>query len=148
MRCRSDISIATRRSSDFVAELDVGVARDPERMLREHVHAGEQRVEVRGDDLLQRHVARAVGHGHEPGEQRRHLHPGEALFAAGAVAHRHCEVERQVRDVRERVRGVDRERREHREDAIVEHAGELVLGLGLEIGPGGERHPGLLQRGR
>ncbi len=36
------------------------------------------------------------------------------------VAHHRREVERQVRDVRERVRGVDRQRGEHREDALVE----------------------------
>ena len=66
----------------LVAELDVGVARDAERVVREHLHAGEQRVEVRGDDLLERHEARAVGNADEAREQRRHLHPREPLLAA------------------------------------------------------------------
>ncbi len=44
----------------LVAELDVGVARDPERILREHLHAREQRVEVRRDHLFEGDVARAA----------------------------------------------------------------------------------------
>ena len=42
-------------------------------------------------------------------------------LAGRRVAHDDGEVQRQVGDVRERVRGVDGERREHREDAVVEH---------------------------
>ena len=61
------------------------------------------------------------------GQQRRHLHAREALLAARGVAHDDREVQRQVRDVRERVRGVDRERREHREDAVLEHRGRAGL---------------------
>ena len=108
---------------------------DAERVLREHFHPGEQRVEVRGDDLLERHVPRAVGDADEAGEQRRHLDPGEPLLAARLVAHDDREVERQVRDVGERVRGVDGERCEHREDPVVEHAGELRLRVGVELVP-------------
>ena len=105
-----------------VGELEVGVAGDAERVVLEHLHAGEQRVEVRGDHLLERDEARAAGHRDEAGEQRRHLDAREALLAGARVAHDDREVEREARDVRERVRGVDRERREHREDAVVELA--------------------------
>ena len=56
----------------------------------------------------------------EPWEQRRHLHPGEPLVAARRVAHGDGQVEREVRDVGERVGGVDRERGEHREDRLGE----------------------------
>ena len=45
----------------FVLELEVGVAGDPERVVREDLHAGEQRVEVGRDDLLERHEPLAVG---------------------------------------------------------------------------------------
>ena len=132
----------------LVAELDVGVARDAERVLREHFHPGEQRIEVRGDHLLERHVVRAVGDGDEAGEEGRHLDPGEAFFAARAVAHDDGQVEREVRDVRERVRGVDGERREHREDAVVEDACELRPSVGVELVPRRERDARLLERGR
>ena len=54
------------RVAGLVAELDVGVARDAERVLREHFHAGEQRVEMGGDDLLER-----VGRSHRPVELAR-----------------------------------------------------------------------------
>ena len=45
----------------LVLELEVGVAGDAERVVREDLHAREQRVEVRGDDLLERDEALAVG---------------------------------------------------------------------------------------
>ena len=38
----------------FVGQLEVGVARDAERVVREDLHPREQRVEMRGDDLLER----------------------------------------------------------------------------------------------
>ena len=43
-----------------VGELEVGVAGDAERVVLEHFHAGEERVEVRGDHLLERDEARAA----------------------------------------------------------------------------------------
>ena len=86
---------------------------------------GEQRVEVRGDHLLERDEARARRHRDEAREERRHLDAREPLLAGAGVAHDDREVERQARDVRERVRGVDGERREHREDPVVELAREL-----------------------
>ena len=45
-----------------------------------------------------------------------HLDPGEALHLVVGVAHQHGEVERQAGDVGERVRRVDGQRGEHRED--------------------------------
>ncbi len=46
------------------------------------------------------------------------------------------------------MRGIDRERRQDREDPVVEDPGELRLRLGVEIGPRGEREADLLERGR
>ena len=122
----------------FVLELEVGVARDPERVVREHLHAREQRVELRRDHLLEQHEALAVGERDEAGEQRRHLDPREALVAARRVAHGDREVERQVRDVGERVRGVDRERGEHREDRLGEELVEVGAVVVGELVPVGE----------
>ena len=71
------------------------------------------------------------------GERRRtrgssggHLHAREPLVAARRVAHGDREVQRQVRDVGERVRGVDRQRREHREDRV----GEQLVEVGAIVG--------------
>ena len=65
----------------FVGELEVGVARDAEDVVAEHLHAGEQRVEMRRDHLLERHEALAVGEGDEPRQERRNLHAREAVLA-------------------------------------------------------------------
>ena len=81
---------------------------------------GNNRSQVRGDHGLERDEPLAVGERDEPREQRRHLHAREPAHAGHRVAHHRREVERQVRDVRERVRGVDRQRGQHREDALVE----------------------------
>ena len=45
----------------FVLELEVGVAGDAEHLVIEDLHAREQRVELRGDDLLERDEALGVG---------------------------------------------------------------------------------------
>ena len=101
-------------------DLEVGVARQAERVVRDELHAREQPVQVRGDHGLERDEPLAVGERDEPREQRRHLHAREPAHARHRVAHHRREVEGQVRDVRERVRGVDRQRGQHREDALVE----------------------------
>ena len=72
----------------LLLEREVGVAGDPEGEGLHDLHAREQLVEVGGDDLLERHEALAVGHDHEAGQQRRHLHPGEAALVVDGVAQR------------------------------------------------------------
>ena len=58
------------------------------------------------------------------------LHAREVLLAGVWVFDGHGQVERQPRDVRERVSGVNRKGREHREDVgAVELAQALLLGL-------------------
>ena len=58
----------------FVFKLEVGVAGDAERMVRDDVHPGKQAVEVCGDDLLDRDEARVISEGNEARQHRRHLH--------------------------------------------------------------------------
>ncbi len=72
----------------------------------DHVHAREQLVEVVRDDLLEEEPL-AVGHDDEPGQQRRHLDPGEAALVGGRVDD--AQVERQAGDAGEGGR-VDRQR--------------------------------------
>ena len=42
----------------LVGDVEVGVARDPEEVVGDDLHAGEERVEMAGDDVLERHERR------------------------------------------------------------------------------------------
>jgi len=130
----------------FVGELEVGVARDPERVVTEHLHAREQCGQVRGDQLLQRHEPRASGQRDEAGQQRRDLYPREALLAGRGIAYLHREVQREVRDVREGVRGVDCKGREDGKNAVVELAGQHCLLVRFEFIPVREGNADLVER--
>ena len=102
---------------------DVLVAREAEGVVIEDLHAGEEVVEVVRDQLLERQVAHGVAVARdvdEAREHRRHLEARELLAAGLGVADADREVEREARDVGERVRGVDRERHQHREDLGLE----------------------------
>ena len=73
------------------------------------------------------------GHVHQARHVVGHLDPGEPLGAALRIAHGDREVEREPGDVGERVRGVDRERGEHREDLgeeVLREPAALVVGRG------------------
>ena len=83
---------------------------------------------------------------HEAGQHRRHLEPRELLAARPGVADADREVEREARDVRERVRGVDGERHQHREDLRLEVLGEPGALVVLELVPRDDLDAGLGQR--
>ena len=74
--------------------------------------------------------ARELARGMRRGEHRRHLDDAEPRLVPLVLAREHdAEVEALVAHVRERVPGVDRDRREDREDLVVEalvEGGELV----------------------
>ena len=109
---------------------EVGVAGDAEGVVLDDLHAGEQDRELVLDDLLERHETVTVREREEAWEQRRHLDPREAAVPGAGVEHVHAQVQRQVRDVREGVRGVDGQRRQHREDALLEDLLDM-LAIGL-----------------
>jgi hypothetical protein len=95
------------------------------------LHAREQRVEVLGDQVLERHERLAVADRHEARQHLlRHLHARERLQPADRVAHDDAEREREVGDVGERPSQPDRQRRQDREDlaaeALVERRSLLV----------------------
>ena len=115
-------------------DLQVLVAGDPEGVGVEHLHAREQSLEVLADDVLQRDEP-LVAERHEALEDRRDLDPREVLGAGLGVAHDDREVEREPGDVGERVRRVDGERGQHREDPVLEEPlGHLLL-VAVEVGP-------------
>ena len=108
---------------------DVGVARDPEQVGLEDLHAPEQLVEVGLDDLVEEHELVALDR-EQARQAGRDLDPGEADLAGVRVPQADRDRERQRADVRERVARVHGERREHREDLVVEAAPEVLVVLG------------------
>ena len=108
---------------------------------------GNSVVELGRDELFEQHEALRVGELEEAGEQRRDLDAGEALLAGRRVAHGDGQVQRQVRDVGERVGGIDGERREHGEDVLREQVVEVGAVVGGQIVPLGETDAALVERG-
>ena len=106
--------------------------------MRAGDHAGEQHVEMGCDDLLEGHETPTVGHGDEAREKVGDLHAGEALLADHRIVDHHGKVQREIGDVREGVAGIDGERREHGEDARLEHGREERPIVIVEIGETGE----------
>ena len=107
---------------------EVGVAGHPEEVVLDDLHAREERVQVGGDDLLQQHVG-AHADLHQARQDRGHLDAREVALAGLRVAHGHRQRERQVADVREGMAGVDRQRRQDREDLVHEPPPQLELAL-------------------
>ena len=125
----------------FVLDGQVCVPSDAERDAVVDLHAGEELLQVGADHLLQGHEPLAVGQHDEPGQQRRHLDPGEAALRGARVPDDHTEVEREGGDVREGVAGVDRQWGQHGEDATLELVGQPDPVLVVELGPAGEPDP-------
>ena len=132
----------------LVGDREVGVAGDAEVAVVDHLGAGEERVEVGGDRLLQRHEGlAAVAHRQEAAEQLlRHLDAGDDLGAALGIAQQHAEAEREIGDVGEGTAEADHQRRQRREDLLVEARVDfppLLLGRRVERD---DADPVLLQR--
>ena len=107
---------------------DVGVAGHPEQVRLDDLHAPEQLVQVRLDDLVEEDELVAPDR-EQAGEQGRDLDPGEAVLARLRVQQPDGDREAERGDVRERVPRVDGERREDREDLVVEPAAERLVVL-------------------
>ncbi len=83
-----------------------------------------------------------IGQGHQAGQERGDLDPGDPLLSGLRSLDPHHQVQRQVRDVGEGVARVDRHRGEDGEDAAHEEVAEVsAVGLGQRV-PVGQRHPG------
>ncbi len=106
--------------------------------MAEHVHAGEQRVQVLRHDVFERHEL-LVTDRHEARQRRRDLDPREVFVAAARVTDDDGEVEGQPRDVRERVRRVHRQRGQDRVDAGAVEEAELLLLVSVELVPPQDR---------
>ncbi len=104
--------------SFLLLQLEVRVSGETERRVADDLHAGEEDLQVRGDDLLDRDEPLAIRHLDEPRQQWRDLHAGETPLSARGVTNEGREVEREGGDVGERVRGVDGQRGQYREDPL------------------------------
>ena len=119
-------------------DLDVCVAGHAERVDGDDREPREEQVDVGCDQVLEEDELPAVRgrlgrHLDQPGEDAdRDLEPGEPLAAPG-VPDRDREVEREVRDERERVGGVERERRQGRKDLVLEEPAHPRLALRREL---------------
>ena len=147
-------------------DLEVAVAGDAERIGVDDLETGEQPVEVGGDHLLDpdqrgrarrrrprhRRRARAVGggvvlHQQQAREVRRHLESSE-LLAGVAVAHHHRQVDAAIGDVRERMAGVEGERREDGEQLGLETAAQRGLLRVVELAVADDADAALGQAGQ
>ena len=83
------------------------------------LHPGEERVEVRLDDLVEEDEPRRPDL-EQARQDLRDLDPGEAAFAGLRIAQADRDREAERRDVRERVARVDGQRGQDREDLVEE----------------------------
>ena len=93
--------------------VEVAVARDPERKVTHDLHPREQRLQVQGDHIFERHVSLAFDQRDEARQHGRDLDPREPLLLALRIANHDGEVERQMGDIRKRMSRIDGQRREH-----------------------------------
>ena len=100
-------------------EGQVGVAGHPEEVVLDDLHAGEQRVQVGLDDLVDEHEMGRF-HLQEARQDLGHFDPREVGLARLWIAQADRDRKAQGRDVREGMAGVHRERREDREDLVEE----------------------------
>ena len=138
-----------RREQVFGVAVDVvevAVTRHPERVMADDLHPREERLQVQRDQVFERQVALAPLlrkiERDEAREHRRHLDSRESLLLLLRVAHEDREVQREVRDVRKRMAGVDRERGQHREDLLPEDAVQLGELLATHLLAAHQRDPG------
>ena len=108
---------------------EVGVAGDPEEVALDDLHAHEQVGQVGLDDLVDGHERRRLDV-EQARQDLRHLDPGEHALAGVRIAQPDGDRQAERRDVRERVPGIDRERREDREDLVEEALAQRVVMLG------------------
>ena len=114
-----------------VRHLEVGVTGDAEEHALGDLHPGEERRQEVRDHRLERHEPRSGVD--EPVEPFRHLDAGEPLLGAVRIDGEHAQREREPGDVRKRLPGPDRERRQHRVDVPREHGLEALQLLGRAL---------------
>src|SRR5216683_369304 len=119
----------------FFVALGVGVARNTEKLARSYVDSREQEVEVVGDDVFERDEPVALADSEKSLNPRADgdLHPRQRRVAVAGSPDRDQQVQRKVRDKGKRMRGIDRERRDQREDIVEIGFTQSGLLLGTQV---------------
>ena len=125
----------------FFVHEQFGITRHPELVTARDLHAREQIVDMRVDDRRQEHeIVRPAGdfarQRDKPRQRARRLHHGHAAAAAEGVAplEGNDEVQALVEDARERMRRVEPERTQHRQQLMLEIVPHPRLLLGVPFG--------------
>ena len=116
--------------------LGVGVARHAEKLVRVDQHRGKQQIEIVRDDVLEPDEIILIADPEKArdAEPDRHFHPCHQRVRVVLVARRDQQVERQVRDERERMRRIHRLRRHQRENVLVVVLANRLALVGREAG--------------
>ena len=128
---QQDLEFADKVFGLFL-DLDVAVADDAQHAAALRDAVREQRIEEERDDVFERDEAAAVGRGRQLDEafdMGRDRHERAQAQAIGLAVQREADGEALVRQERERVRRIDGERRQDREDAL-EEAGAQPVAIG------------------
>ena len=129
-------------------DLEVGVAGNPEGVRGDDLEPRKEQVQIGRHDLLEPHEvgrfrlaqteARVLTglvlarDAHQPAKDLRHLDASEA-GAVDLVVDRHRQIDAQVRDVREGMARIERQRRQRRVDLALEMAAQELALLALEL---------------
>jgi len=110
----------------LVVERQVGVAGDAEDVRVLDLHASKQPVQVRAHHVLDEDQPIRCFQREEPRQSRRELDPCESPFTRERVPHHHRQIQGEIRDVREWMRRIDRQRREDGEDSLIEQCSRCI----------------------
>ena len=84
----------------LIVEREVGIPSYSEARNADDLHSGKQPIQMRLNEILQQDEVMGVRYWNESWKVPRHFNPCKTLFARVGVANRHCEIERQIGDVR------------------------------------------------
>ena len=88
-----------------VRPLEIGIARDAKRVIASHLHAREQRAQIRSDHLLQRNEGKLAARRHPARKRLRSSDARNVLDTALRIVKLHRKSQGKIRDVGERVTG-------------------------------------------
>src|SRR5688572_7574637 len=113
-------------------DFEIRIANDAEQIGASNLRPRKELVNVRADDVLEEHrrhpgAADGVWNRHEPRQDVGDLDAGE--LRAVLVSDDHCEVPTEIRDQRERMSRVERQRCQHRADLAGEVRAQVLANL-------------------